>query len=270
MDQMVKVDYSGSVNVMTMTFTGLPAEQTRDGSMLYGAGNGGRPRQHLVFGSGLTAVGTATIIVYNGSATGRDVTLSSAAKGSQLGKPWPAPRTAPARSPSPRPGRNWQSVWWQTYMNGLQLQSRRHGAQPSSAWPIKQWKTVSTVNLEPGRHRKSAPRPINGTKTARCCLSGQTSPTLTLHQRLYQPERLHVYSLVAENADRRRFQQHDPDGQRLGLLHHVGNVSVSPSNGATGICYDTPLTVTFSDTVSLGSRRRDKDLATAANPGSAG
>lgn len=242
MDQLVKVDYSGSVNVMTMTFTGLPPNKLVT-VYAYGAGNGS--------GQGSTwslaaANGGGTVnIVYNGSATGRDVTLASS-----KGLSWEtlAGTTDGSGTLTVTATGGTGSVWWQTYMNGLQLQVG--GTAPTIIGLVNQ--TVEDgLNLTLSPVVTGNPPPTYQWYENGVLLAGKTSPTLTLTN-ISTSQNGYVYSLVAEN----------PIGLASNSMTLTVNasvyspmtvVSVSPTNGASGICYDTPLTVTFSDPVSLGS-----------------
>jgi pectin methylesterase-like acyl-CoA thioesterase len=151
--------------------------------------------------------------------------------------------------------------WWQTYLNGLQLQIG--GTAPSILGLANQ--TVedgTTVILNPVVTGNPVPTYQwyeNGTN-----LPGQTSPSLTLTS-VTTNQNGNVYSLVAANA--------------IGVASNSMTLTVNPSafstltvtavtptNGATDICSDTPLTVTFSSSISLGSIGSIK-IYDAANPG---
>ena len=77
MDQLVKVDYSQAeayANVMTLTFSGLPANKLVT-AYVYGAGNGAGQGSAWSFDA--ANGGDSAVVGYDGSATGRDVTLNS-------------------------------------------------------------------------------------------------------------------------------------------------------------------------------------------------
>ena len=116
MDQVVKVDYSGTVNVMTLAFTGLPAS-TSVTAYVYGAGAGAG--QGGAWAMDAANGGDSAIIQYDGSATGRNVTLASS-----QGLSWEVLSGTTDGSgnltiTATGPG---SGTWWQTYMNGMQLQ----------------------------------------------------------------------------------------------------------------------------------------------------
>lgn len=253
MDQVVKVDYNASVNVMTLTFSGLPANKLVT-AYFYGAGNGsGQGGQWSLNG------GAAVKIAYDGSATGRDVTLATS-KGISwdiLSGTTDGSGNLTITATGPAGG----NPWWQTYMNGLQLQVG--GTAPTILNLVNQ--TVedgTTVVLSPVVTGNPAPTYQwyeNGIS-----LPGKTGQSLTLTN-VTTGQNGSVYSLVAQN----------PIGVASNSMTLTVNASVystmsvtavSPTNGATGICYDTPLTVTFSDTVSLGTVGAIK-IFDAANPG---
>lgn len=253
MDQVVKVDYSGSVNVITLTFSGLPANKLVT-AYFYGAGNGGGQGGQWSMNGG-----PAVKIAYDGSATGRDVTLNSS-----KGISWDiltgttdgsGNLTITATGPS---GGN---PWWQTYMNGLQLQIG--GTAPAIIGLVNQ--TVedgSTVVLNPVSTGNPAPTYQwyeNG-----AILAGQTGASLTLTN-VTTGQNGYIYSLVAQNAIGVASNSMTLT-VNASVYSTMTVTSVSPTNGATGICSDTPLTVTFSDSVSLGTIGAIK-IYDAANPG---
>jgi len=253
MDRVVKVDYSGSVNVMTLTLSGLPTNKPAT-IYFYGAGNGnGQGGQWSLNG------GPATIIAYDGSPTGRDVTLTTS-----QGISWDSITGTTDGSGNlvvTATGPSGGNPWWQTYMNGLQLQIG--GVAPAIFDLADQ--TVedgATVNLTPavtGNPTPSYQWYENGSP-----MGGETGPTLSLPS-VTTGQNGYIYSLVAENAL----------GVASNYMTLTVNASVysdmavtelSPSNGATDICIDTPLTVTFDDTISLGTIGAIK-IYDASNPG---
>ncbi|HLP77576.1 MAG TPA: pectinesterase family protein [Candidatus Paceibacterota bacterium] len=253
MDQVVKVDYSGSVNVMTLTFNGLPPN-TPVTAYVYGAGNGsGQGGQWTLNG------GTPVKIAYDGSATGRNITLASS-----KGISWNSIAgtsdgsgnlTVTATGPS---GGN---PWWQTYMNGVQLQVG--GTAPAIFGLTNQTvEAGTTVNLSPlvtGNPVPTYQWQTNGVNIPDATNSTLTLPDVSIDQSGY------VYSLIANNAigavtNSMTLTVNEP------VYSTMTVTAVSPGNGATGICSDTPLTVTFSDNVSLGTIGSIK-IYDASNPG---
>lgn len=112
MDLVVKSDYSGSVNEHTISISGLPANAAVT-AYGYGAGTGaGQGSSWSIVG------GTSADIDYDGSATGRDVTLVSS-----QGLSWNtfSGTTDGAGNLTVIAATGNGSVWWQTYLNGLQL-----------------------------------------------------------------------------------------------------------------------------------------------------
>lgn len=242
MDQLVKVDYSGSVNVMTMTFTGLPPNKLVT-VYAYGAGNGSG--QGSTWSLAAANGGGTANIVYNGSATGRDVTLSSS-----KGLSWEtlAGTTDGSGTLTITATGGTGSVWWQTYMNGLQLQV---GGTAPTILGLANQTVEDGLNLTLSPVVTGNPPPSYQWYENGSALSGQTSPTLTLTN-VSTSQNSYVYSLVAENAIGVASNSMTLT-VNASVYSTMSVVSVSPTNGANGICYDTPLTVTFSDTVSLGS-----------------
>lgn len=242
MDQLVKVDYSGSVNVMTMTFTGLPPNKLVT-VYAYGAGNGSG--QGSTWSLAAANGGGTANIVYNGSATGRDVTLASS-----KGLSWEtlAGTTDGSGTLTITATGGTGSVWWQTYMNGLQLQV---GGTAPTILGLANQTVEDGLNLTLSPVVTGNPPPTYQWYENGSALSGQTSPTLTLTN-VSTSQNGYIYSLVAENAIGVASNSMTLT-VNASVYSTMSVVSVSPSNGATGICYDTPLTVTFSDTVSLGS-----------------
>ncbi len=116
MDLLVKSDYSGSVNVHTLSLTGLPANASLT-AYFYGAGNGAG--QGAKWSLDAANGGGSAYTVYNGSATGRDVTLLSS-----QGISWnnlSGTTDGSGNLTIIATGGN-GSVWWQTYLNGIQIQ----------------------------------------------------------------------------------------------------------------------------------------------------
>lgn len=255
MDQVVKVDYSGTVNVMTLTFSGLPANKLVT-AYFYGAGNGGGQGGQWSMNGG-----PAVKIAYDGSPTGRDVTLNSS-KGISwdiLSGTTDGSGNLTITATGPAGG----NPWWQTYMNGLQLQIG--GTAPTIIGLANQ--TVedgTTVVLNPvvtGNPTPTYQWYENGTS-----MPGKTTPSLTLTN-VTTGQNGYVYSLVAANAIGVASNSMTLT-VNASVYSTMSVTAVSPTNGATGICYDTPLTVTFSDTVSLGTIGAIK-IFDAANPGTA-
>lgn len=253
MDQVVKVDYSGSVNVMTLTFAGLPPNKLAT-VYFYGAGNGsGQGGQWSLNG------GPAVKIAYDGSATGRDVTLASS-KGISwdiLSGTTDGSGNLTITATGPAGG----NPWWQTYMNGLQLQI---GGTAPTILGLANQTVEDGVNVSLNPVVTGNPVPTYQWYENGLAISGQTSPSLTLTN-VSTSQNGYVYSLVAIN----------PIGVASNSMTLAVNASVystmsvtavTPANGATGICYDTPLTITFSDTVSLGTVGAVK-VVDVSNPG---
>ncbi|HEU5126185.1 MAG TPA: pectinesterase family protein [Verrucomicrobiae bacterium] len=242
MDREAKIDSDSTlgVNVMTLTFSGLPPDELVT-AYVYGAGNGsGQGGQWSLNGS------APLIIAYDGSASGRNVTLASS-----KGISWQSlsgtidgagKLTVTATGPS---GGN---PWWQTYMNGLQLQIG--GTAPVIFGLTNQTvEAGSTVILSP--LVTGNPVPTYQWQENGVDLMNETNATLTLPD-VTTAQNTYVYSLVANN----------PIGTVTNSMTLTVNeavysdmsvTAVSPDNNATGICYDTPITVTFSDSVTLGT-----------------
>jgi hypothetical protein len=116
MDLLVKSDYSGSVNVHTLSLTGLPANAALT-AFFYGAGNGAG--QGSTWSLAAANGGGSAGIVFDGSATGRNVTLASSE-----GISWESlsGTTDGSGNLTVIATGGTGSVWWQTYMNGVQIQ----------------------------------------------------------------------------------------------------------------------------------------------------
>ena len=246
MDQEVKVDYSqavGAVNVMTLTFSGLPTNKLAT-VYVYGAGDGAG--QGGLWSLGAANGGTSAVIGYDGSATGRNVALASS-----KGISWDSlsgMTDASGKLTVTATGSHNNQVWWQTYMNGIQVQI---GGTAPTILGLKD-QTVedgTTVNLDPVVTGNPAPTYQwyeNGTN-----MPGETTSTLTLTN-VTTSMSGNIYSLVAENAIGMASNSMTLT-VNASIYSTMSVTSVSPANGSTGICYDTPLVVTFSDSVSLGS-----------------
>lgn len=244
MDQMVKVDYSGTLDAMTLTFSGLPTN-TPVTAYVYGAGNGSG--QGSLWTLDAANGGGSATNGYDGSATGRDVTLASS-----KGISWNSVAGTTDNSGNftvTATGSHANSVWWQTYMNGIQLQVG--GTAPViyglTNQTVEEGSTVTLNPLVTGNPVPSYQWQENGVD-----ISGATSSTLTLTNVTIGQDG-YVYTLIANN----------PVGAvtnsmtlsvTVPVYSDMSVTSVSPNNGATGICDDTPLTVTFSDNVSLGTQ----------------
>ena len=244
MDQTVKVDYSGTVDVMTLTFSGLPTN-TPATAYFYGSGNGSG--QGSLWSLDPANGGGAVAIGYDGSANGRNVTLASS-----KGTGWNSIAGTTDGSGNfvvTATGTHTNSVWWQTYMNGIQLQIG--GTAPTIYGLTNQSvEAGSTVSLNP--LVTGNPVPTYRWQENGVDISGATGATLTLTN-VTTGQSGYVYSLIAQNA-----VGSVTNSMTLTVTVPVYSTmtvtAVSPNNGATGICYDTPLTVTFSDTVSLGTQ----------------
>ncbi len=246
MDQVVKVDYShtvNAVNVMTLVFSGLPTN-TPVTAYVYGAGNGSG--QGGLWSLGAANGGGSAVVGYDGSATGRNVTLASS-----KGIGWNSITGVSDGSGNltvTATGTHANSVWYQTYMNGIQLQVG--GTAPAIFGLTNQTvEAGSTVIMNP--LVTGNPPPTYQWQTNGVNITDATNSTLTLTN-VTTGQSGYVYSLIAVN----------PIGVVTNSITLTVNVpvystmsvtAVSPNNGATGICYDTPLTVTFSDTVTLGT-----------------
>lgn len=252
MDQLVKVDYSSTVNVMTLTLSGLPANKLVT-AYVYGAGNGaGQGGQWSLNG------GAPVIIAYDGSTTGRDVTLASS-KGiswDSLSGTIDGSGNLTITATGPAGG----SPWWQTYMNGLQLQIG--GTAPTIIGLADQSvEDGATVVLNPVVTGNPVPTYQwleNGTN-----MPDETNATLTLAN-VTTDQSGNVYSLFAENAIGTASNSMTLT-VNASVYSDMSVTAVSPANGVMGICYDTPLTVTFSDTPTLGTVGSIK-IFNAANP----
>lgn len=255
MDLEVKSDWHGSVNPLTLTLNGLPPNKLVT-AYVYGSGDGSG--QGSTWTMDAANGGETTTIDYDGSGTGRDVTLASS-----QGTGWEviSGSTDGSGDLTIVMSEGQGSVWYQTYLNGIQIQVG--GVAPVITGLTNQTvETGSTVVLSPAVTGNPAPTyqwQENGTN-----LVGETNPGLTLTG-VTTNQNGNVYSLIANNA--------------LGTVTNSMTLTVfaavysdmavtalSPINGATDICVDTPLTVTFDDSISLGTLG-SINIYDASNPG---
>ncbi len=247
-DQVAKIDYNsglGGINTLTLSFSGLPPN-TPVTAYVYGTGNsdGTGTKWSLAAANG---GGTASTVANTAAnPTDRDVTLASS-----KGYGWNSitgTSDASGNLTIIADGNAGGSVWWQVYLNGLQLQVG--GSAPAIYGLTNQTvEAGSTVILNPlvaGNPVPTCQWQENGVD-----LLGQTNTTLTLVN-VTTNQSGYVYSLIANNAlgsvtNRMTLTVVVP------VYSTMTVTAVSPANGATGVCYDTPLTVTFSDKVSLGA-----------------
>lgn len=245
MDQLAKIDYNaglGGINDMKLTFSGLPTN-TFITAYVYGAGNGSG--QGSKWGLDAANGGGSAVISYDGSATGRNVTLAN-----NEGICWEVLTGASDSAgnfvvTNTGPG---SGTWWQIYMNGIQL--KVGGTAPAIFGLTNQTvEAGSTVNLNPvvdGNPTPTYQWRENGVDMPGKTNSSLTLPNVSISQSNY------VYSLVAVNP-----LGSVTNSMTLTVFEPVYSAmtvtAVSPANNATGICYDTPLTVTFSDSVKLGT-----------------
>jgi hypothetical protein len=117
MDSVVKVDYANStIDVLTLAVTGLPSD-TAVTVYAYGSGT--------TTGTGTTwslaaANGSASDITkYDGSATGRDITLASSEGLSWVSMSGTTDESGNLTLTATGPG---SGIWWQVYTNGVQIE----------------------------------------------------------------------------------------------------------------------------------------------------
>lgn len=257
MDQMAKIDYNsglGGINEMRLTFSGLPTN-TLVTAYVYGAGNGSG--QGSQWGLDAANGGGSAVVLYDGSANGRDVTLAG-----NEGICWEV-LTGTSDSAgnfvvtNTGPG---SGTWWQIYMNGIQV--KVGGTVPAIYGLTNQTvEAGSTVNLSPVVDGNPVPTyqwQENGVE-----MPGETNSTLTLVN-VTTGQSGNIYSLVAANA-----LGSVTNSMTLTVFEPVYSAmtvtAISPANNATSVCYDTPLTVTFSDAVKLGTIGAIK-IYNATNP----
>jgi hypothetical protein len=254
-DRALKFDWTGSAPAPNwqMTIAGLPANKLVTVYAYSAAGSGGGSDWILNGGA------DSATIVNDGSSDANNVTLSK-----NKGISWEVlsgtTDGAGTVTINGKPGTG-ASIWWQTYVSGLQIQVG--GTAPTIIGLADQ--TVedgATVNLAPVVTGNPVPTYQwyeNGT-----LMPAETDPALMLAN-VTTGQNGNVYSLVAENAIGVASNSMTLT-VNASVFSPMTVVAVSPTNGATGICYDTPLTVTFSDAVSLGNIGAIK-IFDAANPG---
>lgn len=246
-DQVAKIDYDSTlgINVITLTFSGLPTN-TPVTAYVYGTGNSDGTGTKWSFATA-NGGGVATNVANTAAnPTDRDVTLASS-----KGAGWNSITGTSDGSGNlsiTADGHAGGSVWWQVYLNGLQLQVG--GTAPVIYGLTNQSvEAGSTVVMSPVV--SGSPAPSYQWLENGAVLPDQTNSTLTLAN-VTTNQSGYVYSLVASN----------PLGAVTNSMTLTVTVpvystmtvtSVSPGKGATGVCDDTTLTVTFSDTVSLGT-----------------
>ena len=247
-DQTAKIDYNaglGGVNVITLLFSGLPTN-TPVTAYVYGTGNSDGTGTKWSFAAA-NGGGVATNVANTASnPTDRDVTLASS-----KGYGWnsiPGTSDGSGNLTVTADGNAGGSVWWQVYLNGIQLQVG--GTAPVifglTNQSVEAGTTVLVKPVVSGNPAPSYQWLDNG-----AVMLDQTSVSLTLTN-VTTDQSGHVYALVASN----------PLGTVTNSMTLTVTVPVystmtatpvSPAKGATGVCSDTSLTVTFSDTVSLGT-----------------
>ena len=262
-DQVAKIDYNsglGGVNTITLNFSGLPTN-TLVTAYVYGTGNSDGTGTKWSFAAANGSGSASTVANSTANPTGRNVTLASS-----KGYGWNSltgTSDASGNLTLTADGNAGGSVWWQIYLNGLQLQIG--GAAPAIYGLTNQTAEAgSTVIMSP--LVTGNPTPTYQWQENGVALPGQTNSTLTLTN-VSIAQSNYVYSLVANNV-----LGSVTNSMTLSVTIPVYSAmtvtAVSPGNGATGICYDTPLTVTFSDTISLGSYGSIKiyNLTNSATP----
>ena len=247
-DQVAKIDYNaglGGINVITLSFSGLPTN-TPVTAYVYGTGNSDGTGSKWSFAAA-NGGGVATNVASTATdPTDRDVTLASS-----KGFGWNSvtgTSDASGNLTITADGNAGGTVWWQVYLNGLQLQVG--GTAPVIFGLTNQSvEAGTTVLIKPVVSGNPAPSFVwldNG-----AVISGETGGTLTLTN-VTTGQSTHVYSLVASN----------PLGTVTNSMTLTVTVPVystmtatpvSPAKGASAVCPDTSLTVSFSDTVSLGT-----------------
>jgi pectin methylesterase-like acyl-CoA thioesterase len=247
-DQVAKIDYNaglGGINVITLSFSGLPTN-TPVTAYVYGTGNSDGTGSKWSFAAG-NGGGVATNVANTATVpTDRNVTLASS-----KGYGWNSitgTSDASGNLTVIADGNAGGSVWWQVYLNGIQLQVG--GTAPVIFGLTNQSvEAGTTVLIKPVVSGNPAPSYQwldNG-----AVISGETGGTLTLTN-VDIGLNGHVYSLVASNP-----LGSVTNGMTLNVTIPVYSTMtatpVSPAKGAVGVCPDTALTVTFSDTVSLGT-----------------
>ncbi len=258
-DQLAKIDYNaglGGINVITLSFSGLPTN-TPVTVYAYGSGNGSGQgtKWSLVAANGGGSANTVTDNTTN--PTGRDVTLASS-----KGYGWNSisGTTDGSGNLTVTADGNAGATWWQIYLNGIQLQVG--GTAPAIFGLTNQTAEAgSTVIMNP--LVTGNPVPTYQWQENGVDITGETNSTLTLTN-VTLGQSNYVYTLIAINPVGAA-----TNSMTLTVVEPVYSTmsvtAVSPNNGATGICYDTPLTVTFSDTIALGTLGSIK-IFNATNP----
>lgn len=244
-DQVAKIDYSGMVNTITLSFSGLPTN-TLVTAYVYGTGNSDGTGTKWSFAAANGGGVASTVANTAANPTDRNVTLASS-----KGYGWNSLSGTSDSSGNltiTADGNAGGSIWWQVYLNGLQLQVG--GTAPTIYGLTNQTvEAGSTVVMNP--LVTGNPTPTYQWQTNGIDIVGATNASLSLTN-VTTDLSGYVYTLIAMNAVGAATNSMTLT-VTVPVFSTMTITNVSPANGASAICYDTPLTFTFSDTVTLGT-----------------